>query len=51
MDKFFSLDVEGAEPEVLETFDFDKKVKVVDEIMVKAEFFAAQGDVHVDVEG
>ena len=43
---FFSLDVEGAELKVLETFDFDK-VKI-DVLMVEAEFFENQGGVHAD---
>ena len=43
---FFSLDVEGAELKVLETFNFDK-VKI-DVLMVEAEFFEAQGGVHAN---
>jgi len=44
---FFSLDVEGAELKVLETFDFDK-VKI-DVLMVEADCIQAQnGGVHTD---
>lgn len=44
---FFSLDVEGAELKVLETFDFDK-VKI-DVLIVEADFIEnQQGGVHTD---
>jgi len=43
---FFSLDVEGAELKVLETFDFDK-VKI-DVLIVEADFLENQGGVHAD---
>jgi len=42
---FFSLDVEGAKRKVSETFDFDK-VKI-DVLMIEAEFFEAQGGIHM----
>ncbi|KAI2502574.1 methyltransferase [Fragilaria crotonensis] len=44
---FFSLDVEGAELKVLETFDF-KKVKI-DVLMVEGDFIHSQGDLGDDV--
>lgn len=40
---FFSLDVEGAELKVLETFDFDKVQ--IDVLMVEADFIHAQGGI------
>lgn len=40
---FFSLDVEGAELKILETFDFEK-VKI-DVLMVEADFIHAQGSI------
>jgi hypothetical protein len=40
---FFSLDVEGAELKVLETFDFEK-VKI-DVLMVETDFIHAQGSI------